>query len=183
MRKKHLILFFLSGIAMCLIVVFNAQINNFVFNIILRLSHDAGRTELMTAGFSLFLSGSIPEILFGIGYGNTGQAAKSIIGNHSFHNAYIMILLNGGIMMMLFFLLIVVSSITNSMKCIRINKNAGIYMLMTIIIALLYMCTQTPIIFCSDLLSFMITSFTFIIPKYYYNSIKSQTKIADNIEL
>lgn len=177
MRKKHLLLFFLSVIVMSLIVVFNPQINNFVFNIILRLNHDAGRSRLITGGIKIFLSGSIPEMVFGIGYSSTGEAAKNIIGNHSFHNAYIMILLDGGIIMMLFFLLIVVTSIINSIKCIKLNRNAGIYMLMTIIIALLYMCAQTPIIFCSDLLSFMITSFTFIIPKYYYNSIISQKKM------
>jgi O-antigen ligase len=180
-RKKHLTIFTLAVIAIGLIVSFNPEVNNFVFNIVLRVNTTSSRSDLYIAGINLFMNGGFFEKLFGIGYNNTIEAAKLFIGNNSFHNAYITILLNGGIMMMLFFLLIVMKSMIISIKCIKLNKSAGVYMIMVLIIALFYMGTQTPIIFSSDLLSFMITSFTFIVPKYYYNSIMSQNKTVNDI--
>lgn len=168
MKKHRLTILSLAGM-LILIILMNAELRKFFYDIVLRVEFDGNRGTLLEGGLTFFAKGSIFEKMFGVGQSNTVQYARQISPSSSFHNGYITILLNGGLSMILFLLIIIISNIKNGLKTFQYDKYDGAYLLAGTVIMLLFMWGQTPVIFSSDLVSSMLTFYCIIVPKYYFN--------------
>ena len=161
-----------AGAAVLTVSLVNGKARNFVLGKILKGSYeksgsimDQGRSVMYQEEWRYFRKGSLMEKLFGHGY----------VGNQAGgHDAYLAILNTGGILMFLFFAILIIRCLMVTRTCMRIDRMTGALFVGLQIMVLMYMVTQTPIIFYSTMDSFFITVMFVMIPLYTTNFLLNQ---------
>lgn len=154
-------------------IICSSGVQEYIFKIILKENNLAGRDTLADFAAELFMNGSITQQVFGYGSTNVNALIRYNIGNGSFHNAYLQILLNYGVWGIVWMVGFILQQISARWRMLRKNRFVGAVSIALVVSSMMLMMTNTTILFTSPIDSYFMTMFSFVVPKYVCNAIES----------
>lgn len=148
---------------------FNPTIQEFVQEIVLKNGTSSGRDVLLEVGLNHFKEASLYEKLFGMGYSGSLAYIREATSHGSLHNGYMQLLTTNGIVGLTALIAVLVVNMIANIRFIKTDRFFGTVFLGLSILPVIFMLTNTSIVFYSSIDSSMLTLFTILVPKYVRN--------------
>ena len=172
-RFVMLVAFFVFGA-----YLLSSELRTFVNEIVFKGNANSGRSDLAELGMDLYIHSNILEQVFGMEYDKFSDLVYESTQHTSLHNAYIQTILTSGIKGIAFLIAVVFSTIALGIKTIKEKdkyRNIAAICLGLTVSSLVFMITVTGSLFASSIDSYFLTMCSIIIPKYVFNSLRSDT--------
>lgn len=173
-NKKKFLSFTIKVLVVLIAVItiaWSIGLHNYIIDIVIRpQSGFTKRDVIWKAGLDLFWNNNI---IFGSGEAYSRFHISMVTGNTGFHNTYISMLNFGGIFLLTFYLILIKKSFSKCKAIIKYDKRIGINLMSVILMYLASSMAETNILFYSSTLNVIGTIFVVLLPKYYYNYLKS----------
>ncbi len=168
----------LISLFVLLTVLLIPSARRYLTEIVFKNNNDAGRGEMLGAGWDIFMRCDLRGKLFGIDRERAQMLLYYRYRHMSFHNAYIQVLVTNGICGIAFFataIFITVRSICRTLKKHLQWRSLTLLLFAFLGAACFYMMTQTTILFASSIDSYFISLFGIVVPQYVCNAICAGT--------
>lgn len=153
--------------------VFIPQMTDFIYRIVLKENRVSGRDILAAGAVDYFWESTFFCQIFGSGFYATRTFFEMQYSHGSVHNAYLQVLLYYGIAGLLFLIVFLVTQLYTCWKFMKKERFLGAVYLGFVIMSAMMMITNTQIIFTSQMDSYFMTIFMFVVPKYVRNAINN----------
>lgn len=155
----------------CALILIVPELNNFVFEIVLKGNNLAGRDVLNEKAGQIFYEGDTLQQLWGFGASNVQEIFRDELQHAYTHNAYFKYLLYFGVIGLLSVLCFLIHRAKTCWKIIKLNRSLGIIFFALVIMASVVMFFNTCTLFFSPCDSFFLSIYTILVPMYVVNAI------------
>ena len=147
------------------------EVFDFAKNILWKEGNDAGRLKMWNQAVNDFKNCDLLTQIFGRGLIKANEYAIINFRHASLHNMFLQILFESGIVGLCFIIGIIISGFSSAFKIYKINRELSVELIALFVAAICFTFTNTAELMRGSIDSYMLTIFTFIIPKYISNAI------------